>query len=171
MTFVLAKILGFCSGKPPLEPGIGKNPGLLHRSSLSKATESRDSCHKVRFSGQKLQESAFLDTASGPTPAPSTQGRLTRPLTTPKREPPRPLAPGKGARLFAKAPGWRKCAYDGDGAGGDGAGGGGAGTVKERQTQKGRCPEGFGRRPEGKGGASVEGGRPRKAAREGRPAP
>ena len=36
MTFVLAKILGFCSGKPPLEPGIGKNPGLLHRSSLSK---------------------------------------------------------------------------------------------------------------------------------------
>lgn len=49
--------------------------------------------------------------------------------------------------------------------------GGGAGTVKERQTQKGRCPEGFGRRPEGKGGASVGRGRPRKAAREGRPAP
>lgn len=40
------------------------------------------------------------------------------------------------------------------------AGGGGADTVKERQTQKGRCPEGFGQRPEGKGGASIGGGRP-----------
>ena len=85
MTFVLAKILDFCSGKPPLEPGIGKNLGFLYRSSLFKATESRDSYHEAGFSGQKLQESAFLDTASGPTPAPSTQGRLTRPLTTPKR--------------------------------------------------------------------------------------
>ncbi len=42
---------------------------------------------------------------------------------------------------------------------------------KGGQTQKGRCPKGFGQRPEGKDGASVEGGRPRKAAREGRPAP
>lgn len=42
---------------------------------------------------------------------------------------------------------------------------------KGGQTQKGRCPEGFGQRPEGKGGASVGRGRPRKAAREGRPAP
>ncbi len=47
----------------------------------------------------------------------------------------------------------------------------GLASSKGGQTKKGRYPEGFGQRPEGKDGASVEGGWPRKAAREGRPAP
>lgn len=62
--FVLARFLDSCSGKSPRKPGIGKNPGFLHRLGPFGATGIPDSCREVRFSGRKLQESAFLATPS-----------------------------------------------------------------------------------------------------------
>ena len=87
-TFVLARFPDSCSAKSPRKPGIGKNPGFLHRLGPFGATGIPDSCREVRFSGRKLQESAFL--AATPSA---------------RRRPPQPQAPIKIAlqRLFDKA--------------------------------------------------------------------